>query len=624
MTTNIDNTNIATSFVSREVMDSVSSMFAEMCALLLFFVTWTVLSYMKKKKAEPTGKGDVKPARFVRPKKSADETAQVVISLCQSQFTRALRMYREMVKNDQDKEVVSEEFYTALVEAAVRVGQHDVAEQVTTRMHENGMVPSAQFVQSLLKLLAARKLFKECVDAWRLFQPEPDQVVYSCLTLASAETGDIEQTREFLALTHKSFPVASRDYIPLIRAYARKKDYRSAIADLRALMEKKVYVESVVFNSTLAVCSHGLGLESMRGLITEMRTYQEGFEEKTVDIVTYNTLMKALGRGHDLNTCFSLLEEIHAANLEPDDVTFSTLLDACMEEDHHELASLCLDRMCQSGVKMNCVLLTTLMKGFIRSRRLDKAMSLFQSMRTANSQVKPDMITYSMLIRAQCDAHDMGRALEILEDMLQNHCEVDDVVFTHLIEGCCHVNNSSLADKLFCDMIAAEIKPSIYTLTGMVKVYGKCGQSQKAEELVRTMQTRFGIPPTVVIHTCLISGLIRQKKYTDALAAYRGMSESGVMPDAQGIQTMIQGLSDAAMWKPLLDIVEEALNRRPPVHNLHHECLNNALSQMLGRGEIAKARQLYKIMVEKHVEITVQAIRRRLNVESRHVASIFK
>ena len=42
-------------------------------------------------------------------------------------------------------------------------------------MHENGMVPSVQFLQSLLKLFAARKNFAECLRAWELFEPKPDQ-----------------------------------------------------------------------------------------------------------------------------------------------------------------------------------------------------------------------------------------------------------------------------------------------------------------------------------------------------------------------------------------------------------------------------------------------------------------
>merc|ERR1719488_100490 len=89
-------------------------------------------------------------------------------------------------------------------------------------------------------------------------------------------------------------------------------------------------------------------------------------------------------------------------------------------------------------------------------------MQLFDNMRGDSSQVKPDMITYSMLIKAQCDAGDMGKALQILEDMLQCKCDIDDVVFTHLIEGCCNVSNVALAEKLFKDMQSANIRPSVY------------------------------------------------------------------------------------------------------------------------------------------------------------------
>ena len=44
------------------------------------------------------------------------------------------------------------------------------------------------------------------------------------------------------------------------------------------------------------------------------------------------------------------------------------------------------------------------------------------------------------------------------------------------------------------------------------QVYGKCSVSEKAWDLVRSMEERFGLRPTVVIYTCLISGLLRQKK----------------------------------------------------------------------------------------------------------------
>merc|ERR1719261_1527481 len=203
------------------------------------------------------------------------------------------------------------------------------------------------------------------------------------------------------------------------------------------------------------------------------------------------------------------------------------------------------------------------MKGFVRSNRLEKAMQLYESMRAQNSQVKPDMITHSMLIKAHCDAHDMGSALKILEDMLESECTVDDVVFTHLIEGCCVCNNVRLAEKLFADMKQAGVKPSIYTLNGLVKVYGKCGMSDKAIALVEAMEETYGIKPTVVVFTCLVSGLIRQKKYQQAYGTFRKM-RSALPADAQSTETMLVGLADGQMWPELLALAEESIRTARP------------------------------------------------------------
>merc|ERR1712118_356752 len=226
--------------------------------------------------------------------------------------------------------------------------------------------------------------------------------------------------------------------------------------------------------------------------------------------------------------------------------------------------------MGESDVKMNCVLLTTLMKGFVRTKRLDMAMNLYHSMYNRDAGSRPDMVTYSLLIKAQCDAQDMSAALSIFEDMLQHNCKVDDVVFTHLIEGCCHVSNPVLAERLFQDMLTANIKPTIYTMTALVKVYGKCGQSDKAAELVNTMEEVYGVKPTVVVKTCLISGLLRQHKRTEAYAAFQ-------------------------------------LRLKPDV-------LNNALQQMLPRSEIHAGQQLYQLMMNNKIAVTVPSVKRRLNI----------
>merc|ERR1719197_585943 len=314
-------------------------------------------------------------------------------------------------------------------------------------------------------------------------------------------------------------------------------------------------------------------MEVMEELVRETKEYEQKRGVQVLDIVSYNTLIKSAARRGDVQKCFELLDQIQAAKLEADDVTFSTLLDVCIDREEHELAS--------------------------------QAMALFDTMRSAESQVKPDMITYSMLIKAQCDAGDMGKALQILEDMLQNSCDVDDVVFTHLIEGCCHVSNLALAERLFRDMQSAHIRPSVYTLTAMVKVYGKCAQSEKAWELVQSMHDRFALKPTVVIYTCLISGLMRQKKYADAYSAFQWM-KGMCTPDGQSVSTMILGLADSKMWTELVELCKETMDRKPMRVSL--ESYNYALSKLADH-DMTMAWDLYKAL-KGHIVLYPQVVKR--------------
>jgi leucine-rich PPR motif-containing protein len=593
----------------------IESVLGEIFVLLVFFVTWIISSRLwASRNKEPTSnKWDPPASNKSKWRKDPAEAAQLIQDLCKDHFTRALRLYRELTKHDLDKGMTNEEFHLALVEGAVRVGKPDVAMQVIERMRDNGLAPTCSFLQSVFRLLCARKYYQEVMLIAEMVPLQVDPVITSCLTLAAGEIGQLDLCEDILSRGWKAEEKGkrgqeSKEYLPLMRAYARRKDWVSAVRAVRELMEHGAAVENVLFNSVLASCGHDGNPDEMYALLTEMRKY----DSKSVDIVSYNTLMKGFARKRRVKKCFDVLEEIQTENLQPDDVTFSTLLDVCIDEDEHQLANVALDKLTASGVQMNCVLLTTLMKGFIRSKRLDLAMNLYDSMRGRDSAAQPDTVTYSQLIKAHCDSQSMDRALDILEDMLQCGCRVDDVVFTHLIDGCCHINNWELAEKLFKDMRQAAIRPTIYAITALIKVYGKCGQSQKAKDLVDSMEDIYGVKPTVIVYTCLISGLLRQRKHRAAYAAFQRVERTpGLSPDTQCVTTVLFGLADAQMWDELCSVAQRCpIEKKAPRYN---EALNTALNSLLVRGEIAKARALHKLMTERKIEITVSHVQRRMN-----------
>jgi pentatricopeptide repeat protein len=584
-------------------MDIFQSLMSEMFVLLIFFVTWIATTKFLTKKKQPLGKKGAVP----------DDPAEV-IELIQEysgdQFSRAFRLYKDLMKRNQDKTIKTEEFYQTLIDGAIRTSQADASLVVLQRMMDLGWTPSTTLLQNTLRLLCARKFYATCIKIATIVDPAMDTIVYSCLTQASGEINDIEACKIFLAKREKyeteEGGLKAREYLPLLRSYARQKNMDASYALWKWFVATKPEIDTLVVNTVLSA-----GCRSDPNILCSVLAEVRACPKCTVDIVTFNTVLKCLGRHRNVTACFSLLEDIRAAEIAPDDVTFSTLLDVCIEEKEHQLAQVALEQMLEADVKLNCVLLTTLMKGFVRTRRLDMAMRLYRSMYERESESKPDMVTYSLLIKAHCDAQDMSTALSIFEDMLQYGCKVDDVVFTHLIEGCCHVSNPALAEKLFQDMLAAYISPTIYTMTALVKVYGKCGHSEQAMELVRTMEKVYGVKPTVVISTCLISGLLRQKKLQEAYACFQQMKEDGCEPDQQCVQTIVQGLTDGQMFDEVNSVVAGAVERRLP---LKPEGVNQALSQMLAKGELAKGRELHKLMQFARIPVTSVSVERRLKL----------
>merc|ERR1719161_2858960 len=252
----------------------------------------------------------------------------------------------------------------------------------------------------------------------------------------------------------------------------------------------------------------------------------------------------------------------------------------------------------------------TLIKAAAKRGEVQRCFSLLDQIQAAG--LDADDVTFSTLLDVCIDREEHELASQALDRMCDSGVKMNCVLLTTLIEGFCHVSNLALAERLFRDMQSAQIKPSVYTLTAMVKVYGKCGQSEKAWELVRTMPERFGLQPTVIMYTCLISCLLRHKKHADAYAAFRWMCER-VSPDAQCVATVLGGLAEGKMWSELLDLVYEATHRRPPLR-LKDETIGSAMNAMIGAGELAAARKLHAMLAEQGIEVA-PAIKKRLNLQ---------
>jgi len=257
-----------------------------------------------------------------------------------------------------------------------------------------------------------------------------------------------------------------------------------------------------------------------------------------VDVVSFNTVIKGFAQAGMLPRCFECLHEMRSQNLEPDDVTFGTLLDMCIADNDMNAANEVVDLLVRGDRPVDTMMCTLFIKGFVRSQNLPKAMELYEEMKRRNtSGSQPDIVTYSVLIKAFVDTHDLEKALLLVEDMAVAGHSPDDIILTHLIEGCRYVGNHALGKRLFTDMLNAGVKPSDFTLISMVKLHGRCGAHEEAYQLVKNWEKQHDMRPSVIHYTCMMSGCLRSKRYDQAWEAYQLMLSMNVRPDETTMST---------------------------------------------------------------------------------------
>merc|ERR1719453_667514 len=112
-------------------------------------------------------------------------------------------------------------------------------------------------------------------------------------------------------------------------------------------------------------------------------------------------------------------------------------------------------------------------------------MKVYEQMRNGRS-AHPDLITFSILIKANCDVDRLGEALKLLEAMLDLNLRPDEVVFNNLLSGCARQANLELGKRLYADMIASGIRPSNATFSILIRLYHQCKVMEEAVEMMRT------------------------------------------------------------------------------------------------------------------------------------------
>lgn len=378
----------------------------------------------------------------------------------------------------------------------------------------------------------------------------------------------------------------------------------------------------VLFNTLLDICASSHDLDRMSAIFAMMQEFRV-----SITSVTFGILMKAFGHAGRLERCHEVWDGMLAAKMRPTVVTYGCYIDACIRNNDIDSAQRIFESMSMNGVHPNAVVYTSLIRGFASVGQPSRALLLYQQMR--KNRVQPTSVTFnSVLDLVARQLSDPAMLQSVLRDMREATAGADSVICAILLKACCstgkivnamelfreiqgksfqwdysaldalllacsRTDNVDDADEVFQEMRRIGSAPSQIAATCFVKMYGRARMPQKAEAVIGTLQSEFGVTPSFQACANLIQSLTQNAMLRRSLDIFKRLSESGLQLDVGTHVTIIQNCIELGEYDTAMEIVRKASVPLQPA------VLQNLLDAMLAAQRHSLAHELNTILSKR-------------------------
>lgn len=353
------------------------------------------------------------------------------------------------------------------------------------------------------------------------------------LMKAALRCGRTELAQSFLDAS----PADIAKHITMIRKCASIGNLKGAMDVFDSLQRSGAELKCVVYNTILDACVECRDLQAAKAWMERMKA------ECNIDVVSYNTLIKAHLQEGSFSEVRLLMEEMSCMGMHPNRVTYNELVNAMIGKQcsREEIWSVIVE-MTGSGLRPNQVTCSIILKSLnAHSSDLDveRTMALLDQY-----QDEPmDEVLVSSVVEA-CVR--IGRP-ELLTKKLRQIAPSDDGAvngshtFGSLIKAYGHAKDMDGAWRCWKEMRARRIRPTSITVGCMVEAIVGNGDTEGAYDLVHQLQEDDMCREALnsVIYCSLLKGFTREKRIQRAWAVYEEMTRKGVEMSTVTYNTII-------------------------------------------------------------------------------------
>ncbi len=424
--------------------------------------------------------------------------------------------------------------YSTLLAACTSTGNLLRGKEIHQALLKNKIPPTIKLQTSLINM------YGKCKDldtAFELYQEmkqlglKPDDVTFTCLLTACADTGDLSRGKQLHQdIVGSGIQLTLTLQNSLINMYCKCKDQDIAFKLYQEM--KQLNPNEITMVSLLTTCGDVNDLN--RGQLLHDDIIRHNVSRS---IPLQTALINMYGKCKDLDTAFKLYQEMKILGLNPNDVTFTCLLTACADAGDLSHGKQLHQDIVNSGIQPTLTLQNSLINMYCKCNKLDTAFELYHEMKQL--KLKPDVVTFICLSAACADASDLTRgrllhqdviqlnvsrsvslqtaliklygkckqldtAFELYQEMKQLGLKPNDMTFICLSTACADAGDLSRGKRLHQDIVQHNVSPSVSLQTSLINMYGKCNELDAAFNLYKEMK-QLGLKPNDVTFACLLT-----------------------------------------------------------------------------------------------------------------------
>merc|ERR1719502_736415 len=191
---------------------------------------------------------------------------------------------------------------------------------------------------------------------------------------------------------------------------------------------------------------------------------------------------------------------------------------------------------------------------------MDRLPQILEDMKA--SSTKPNVITYSTMLKGHCQNGNVQAGFAILDQMKKekdSRLKPDEIMYNSLLDGCAQNGLLEEGLELLEEMQREGVAPSNFTLSILVKLMNRARRLDQAFALVEEITKKYRFRPNVHVYTNLIQACASNQQLPRGVIVLEQMIKERVVPDNRTYSILVRSSISKGLFEQAVGLMRGAL-----------------------------------------------------------------